>query len=278
MVHFIQNKLIWVISIFAGAYIFAVPFREPIRFMLVHCSKLTRWMVGSRLSKAFVVFLNNMTIKNVFFRFIPNRLKIQFDKWIQYILESLFTMFGKVQSISAIESATLWMNRFRFMILPTLIYIIHKCILKIYLKRLQTLQNQLNSVILHWQLCMTAITPKNRLDQSLNNRLKRIKSYINKQTPKPLKRGNADDSSTSIDIYQWILRLVPPSAHIDACFWYGSNFRLRLLRKLMDVNYAVTSYYYRIFGSSTFFWPMAFPILAYYICNHIVLHVEQMSF
>lgn len=264
----IQNKLIWVISIVAGAYIFTVPFRGPIRFMLVHCSKFTTWLIGTRLSKAFIVFLNHMTIKNILFRFIPTKLKNVLMKMIENVLTVFISMFTKLQSISAIESATMWMNRFRFMILPTLIYIIHKCVLKIYLMRLQTLNDQLNSVILHWQLCMTAITPKNRLDQSLNDRLKRIKSYNAKQHTRSLKRGgNADDSSASIDIYQWILRLVPPSAHIDACFWYGANFRLRLLRKLMDINYAVTSFYYRLFGSSSFFWPMAFPILAYYVCN-----------
>ena len=240
---------------------------------MVHGSKFTSWLVGniapSGLSKAIVNLINKMTIENVLFRFIPHRLRVLFNKWLKYIFTSFFSMFTKFQSITVIESASIWMNRFRFMILPTLIYIIHKCVLKIYLMRLQTLQNQLNSIILHWQLCMTAITPKNRLDQSLTERLKRVESYNNKQSHhRSLKRGGGvDDSSASIDIYQWILRLVPPSAHIDACFWYGANFRLRLLRKSIDMNYAVTSYYYKIFGSSTYFWPMVLPILAYYLCN-----------
>ena len=150
------------------------------------------------------------------------------------------------------------------MILPTLIYMIHRCVLKIYLMRLSKLQNNLNTVILHWQLTMTAISPKNRLDQSLRDRLRHIESFNKRHNNE---QNNKDNNERSIDIYQWILRLVPPSAHIDACFWYRANYRLQLLRKLMDINYAVTSWYYRIFGSSTFFWPFAFPMLLYYILN-----------
>eukprot|EP01084_Bolivina_argentea_P117635 208873_1 len=190
-----KNKLIWVICFVAGGYIISVPFGGPIQFMLEGVASFYNLVFGSMMPSGAwkgLVFIMNYMIRHVLFRFVPYRFRSRLWQWMRYLVSTMMSMFDR---ITAIESVSFWMNRFRFLMLPTLIYMIHKMVLRVYLERLAKLENQLKRIILHWQLCMTAITPRHRLDQSLSDRLRRVCPAV-------------DDNESKIDIYEWILRLV----------------------------------------------------------------------
>ena len=89
---------------------------------------------------------------------VPESIRV----FLMSFVQTASSYIESIQNMSFIEPATTWISRFRFLILPTLIYSIHKLVLRMHLNRLKKLTMKLHTLVLHWQLCMTAMTSRNR--------------------------------------------------------------------------------------------------------------------
>ena len=196
-------------------------------------------------------------------------IKVRLPKFIIGIIGIIYKSFKKFTHNQKIDKLSRIINKFRLIIIPTTIYYVHQIYLKYHLNKLKKLNKQLHLIILHWQLCMEAMVPSNRLDLSVSVREKYSQIMNEKNIG---------------DIYLWVMThgmlfvydictanilhiqyiIVPPSGNLDSCFWYSHEFRLKLLKRMMDVAYATVSRYYTIFGTYQYASPLSIPILLYY--------------
>ena len=275
-----KHKMICgIVSLFAIIYILFAPLKMFIRNFLIYFGKFTNFGVNN-VNKLLILLIGNSgntnihnssntyseKFKNVSAnasksiqkisggqsthpgKFITN-LRAVLNPYLIRYMNILEKYTNTLQQNSFIEKLTLWISRFRLLILPSIVYLSHRLFLRYHLIKLSKLRQKLTLLILNWEYCMTAITDVNRLDISFEHR-----------EQKKLLINNCKD----IEIWRWTLRKVSPSAHVDACFWYSSNFRLSLLKRFMDTVYATTRTYYNLFGGSTRLAILGVPFFCYY--------------
>ncbi|ETO16663.1 hypothetical protein RFI_20676, partial [Reticulomyxa filosa] len=154
-----KNKLVWVITGFSALYILTAPFQKPIMFIL---------FIGSRLSSYILQALpigvdslnNNDKIEQLELNMTTwKQTPIPWQRWLSTWVKWIRETIQSLQKMSVIEKISSWIARFRFLFVPTLLYYLHRIVLKLYLMRLSKLTEQLNTIVLHWMLCINAITP-----------------------------------------------------------------------------------------------------------------------
>jgi len=162
------------------------------------------------------------------------------------IIVRLTKNFG--QYVDAHKDLPRWTSRFRLIFLLIGLYAVYSSIQRKYRKKLSEVNVKICKLLQYWHLCMSAVTRRqSRLDQSMK--------YRKKFSVRRTREANYE---------RWSLGLVPPSSNIQSCFWYNTDFKMKLMKRSVDITYATLSMYHEVFGSNLNFFPFCFFIFLYY--------------
>jgi len=152
------------------------------------------------------------------------------------------------QYVDAHKDLPRWTSRFRLIFLVIGLYAVYNSIQRWYRKKLSEVNVKICKLLQYWHLCMSSVTRRqSRLDQSLK--------YRKKFSVRRTREANYE---------RWSLGLVPPSSNIQSCFWYNTDFKMKLMKRSVDITYATLSMYHDIFGSNLNFFPFGFFIFLWY--------------
>ena len=152
-----KTKLVWVFSGFVAILIITASIEKPVKFILIKWGQLTTFIFNS-LNKI-ALFESSRLIRNSFGKIIPQFIRELLTDLFSSIWNHISVIANYARDLTFIESMSNWIVRFRLLVLPTCIYLLHRATLHWKLRRVARLTNELNLVIMFFILIMNALTP-----------------------------------------------------------------------------------------------------------------------
>jgi len=252
-------KLVWLASVAGSFFLSMIPFevetQAVIRIVKSCTVDLTKIMIDFLRIEVAPLLPGSATLTKRVFRSIVSL-------WSKFY--GVFVLLTKNvgQYVDAHKDLPRWTSRFRLFFLVFGLYGLYTSIQGWHRRKLSEVNAKICKLLQYWHLCMSSVARRqSRLDRNIE--------YRSKFSVRRKREASYE---------RWSLGLVPPSSNIHCCFWYNTDFKLKLMKRSVDITYATLSMYHEVFGSSLNFFPFGFFIFFYYFLRpgDVELRVNQL--